>query len=99
LHIDRSDPVVAVALTSHVGSARERRPYRICICLNITFLGIGKFRKGGLDKIVLVLAGWCQWFCRDRTNYFRPFPKDALEKMIWAEADKVGYFINTVLGF
>ena len=23
LHIDRSDPVVAVALTSHVGSARE----------------------------------------------------------------------------
>jgi zinc protease len=23
-------------------------------------------------------------------------PKDALEKMIWAEADKLGYFINTV---
>jgi len=24
LHIDRSDPVVAVALTAHVGSAREK---------------------------------------------------------------------------
>ena len=33
---------------------------------------------------------------RDRTNYFQTVPKDALEKMIWAEADKLGYFINTV---
>jgi zinc protease len=29
-HIDRSDPVVAVALTSHVGSARERRGPTVC---------------------------------------------------------------------
>jgi zinc protease len=33
---------------------------------------------------------------RDRTNYFQTVPKDALKKMIWAEADKLGYFINTV---
>ncbi|MDO7602866.1 MAG: insulinase family protein, partial [Flavobacteriaceae bacterium] len=33
---------------------------------------------------------------RDRTNYLQTVPKDALEKMIWAEADKLGYFINTV---
>ncbi len=33
---------------------------------------------------------------RDRTNYFQTVPNDALEKMIWAEADKLGYFINTV---
>src|SRR5690554_1880563 len=33
---------------------------------------------------------------RDRTNYFQTVPKDALEKMIWAEADKLGFFINTV---
>lgn len=33
---------------------------------------------------------------RDRTNYFQTVPKDALEKMIWAEADKLGWFINTV---
>ncbi len=33
---------------------------------------------------------------RDRTNYFQTVPNDALEKMIWAEAEKLGYFINTV---
>jgi zinc protease len=32
---------------------------------------------------------------RDRTNFLNR-SKDALEKMIWAEADKLGYFINTV---
>ena len=33
---------------------------------------------------------------RDRTNYLQTVPNDALEKMIWAEADKLGWFINTV---
>ena len=33
---------------------------------------------------------------RDRTNYLQTVPSDALEKMIWAEADKLGWFINTV---
>jgi zinc protease len=33
---------------------------------------------------------------RDRTNYFEVVPRDALEKALWAEADKVGFFINTV---
>jgi zinc protease len=33
---------------------------------------------------------------RDHTNYYQTVPKDALEKMIWAEADKLGFFINTV---
>jgi zinc protease len=32
---------------------------------------------------------------RDRTNY-QTVPKDALLKMIWAEADKLIVFINTV---
>ena len=33
---------------------------------------------------------------QDRTNYLQTVPKDALEKMLWAEADKLGWFINTV---
>ena len=33
---------------------------------------------------------------RDRTNYYQTVPADALEKMLWAEADKLGFFINTV---
>jgi zinc protease len=30
------------------------------------------------------------------TQYFQAVPKDALEKIIWAEADKLGWFIQTV---
>ncbi|MYI05843.1 MAG: insulinase family protein [Gemmatimonadetes bacterium] len=33
---------------------------------------------------------------RDRTNYFEVVPIDGLEKTLWAEADKLGFFINTV---
>jgi zinc protease len=33
---------------------------------------------------------------RDRTNYFEVVPVDGLEKALWAEADKLGFFINTV---
>ena len=33
---------------------------------------------------------------RDRTNYFEVVPNDALEKALWAESDKLGFFINTV---
>src|SRR5262245_49157852 len=33
---------------------------------------------------------------RDRTNYFEVVPNDALEKTLWAESDKLGFFINTV---
>ena len=100
LHIDRSDPVVAVALTSHVGSAREKagRTGFAHLFEHLLFLESENLGKGGLDKMSARIggAGANGSTNRDRTNYFQTVPKDALEKMIWAEADKLGYFINTV---
>ncbi|SFF06982.1 M16 family metallopeptidase [Flavobacterium xueshanense] len=100
LHIDRSDPVVAVALTSHVGSAREKagRTGFAHLFEHLLFLESENLGKGGLDKMSARIggAGANGSTSRDRTNYFQTVPKDALEKMIWAEADKLGYFINTV---
>ncbi len=32
----------------------------------------------------------------DMTQYFQAVPADALEKIVWAEADKLGFFVNTV---
>ncbi|MFH6970839.1 M16 family metallopeptidase [Flavobacterium petrolei] len=100
LHIDRSDPVVAVALTSHVGSARENegRTGFAHLFEHLLFLESENLGKGGLDKMSARIggAGANGSTSRDRTNYFQTVPKDALEKMIWAEADKLGYFINTV---
>ncbi|WP_121364703.1 M16 family metallopeptidase [Flavobacterium limicola] len=100
LHIDRSDPVVAVALTSHVGSAREKagRTGFAHLFEHLLFLESENLGKGGLDKMSARIggAGANGSTSRDRTNYYQTVPKDALEKMIWAEADKLGYFINTV---
>lgn len=99
-HIDRSDPVVAVALTSHVGSAREieGRTGFAHLFEHLLFLESENLGKGGLDKMSARIGGSGAngSTSRDRTNYFQTVPKDALEKMIWAEADKLGYFINTV---
>lgn len=99
-HIDRSDPVVAVALTSHVGSAREieGRTGFAHLFEHLLFLESENLGKGGLDKLSARIGGSGAngSTSRDRTNYFQTVPKDALEKMIWAEADKLGFFINTV---
>lgn len=99
-HIDRSDPVVAVALTSHVGSAREieGRTGFAHLFEHLLFLESENLGKGGLDKMSARIGGSGAngSTSRDRTNYYQTVPKDALEKMIWAEADKLGFFINTV---
>ncbi|PHR95867.1 MAG: peptidase M16 [Leeuwenhoekiella sp.] len=100
LHQDTSDPVAAVALTAHVGSAREKegRTGFAHLFEHLLFLESENLGKGGLDKLSARVGGSGANGStnRDRTNYFQTVPSDALEKMIWAEADKLGYFINTV---
>ena len=99
-HVDRSDPVVAVALTAHVGSAREKagRTGFAHLFEHLLFLESENLGKGGLDKLSARVGGSGAngSTSRDRTNYYQTVPNDALEKMLWAEADKLGWFINTV---
>lgn len=99
-HKDDSDPVTAVALTFHVGSAREieGRTGFAHLFEHLLFLESENLGKGGLDKMSSRIGGSGAngSTSRDRTNYFQTVPSDALEKMIWAEADKMGFFINTV---
>ena len=99
-HVDRSDPVVAVSLTAHVGSAREKagRTGFAHMFEHLLFLESENLGKGGLDKLSAKIGGSGAngSTSRDRTNYLQTVPKDALEKMLWAEADKLGWFINTV---
>jgi zinc protease len=100
LHIDRSDPVVAVVLAAHVGSARETpgRTGFAHMFEHLFFLNSENLGPGGLDAMTARIGGsganGSTWF--DITDYLQTVPNDALEKMIWAEADKLGYFINTV---
>ncbi len=100
LHVDKSDPVVAVALTAHVGSAREKpgRTGFAHLFEHLLFLDSENLGKGGLDKLSTRVGGSGAngSTSNDWTNYFQTVPSDALEKMLWAEADKLGFFINTV---
>jgi len=99
LHVDRSDPVAAVAMTFHVGSAREvqGRTGFAHLFEHLFFLDSENLGPGGLDRLMNRVGSSTNGSTnRDRTNYFEVVPKDALEKALWAESDKLGFFINTV---
>lgn len=99
LHVDRSDPLAAVAMTFHVGSAREveGRTGFAHLFEHLFFLDSENLGPGGLDRLMTRIGSSTNGSTsRDRTNYYEVVPIDGLEKAIWAEADKLGYFINTV---
>lgn len=100
LHVDRSDPIVAIDLAVHVGSARELpgRTGFAHLFEHLLFLDSENLGFGGLDEMNTRIGGEGTngFTTNDMTQYFQAVPKDALEKIIWAEADKIGYFINTV---
>jgi zinc protease len=99
LHVDRSDPVAAVAMTFHVGSAREveGRTGFAHLFEHLFFLDSENLGPGGLDRLMTRVGSSTNGSTsNDRTNYFEVVPSDALEKALWAESDKLGFFINTV---
>ena len=101
LHVDRSDPIVAVAVTYHVGSARERpgKTGFAHLFEHLLFLDSENLGPGGIDVLIDKVGGSMNGSTnRDRTNYYQVVPRDALEKVLWAESDRMGYFINTVTG-
>lgn len=99
-HIDRSDPVAAVVLAAKVGSARETpgRTGFAHMFEHLFFLNSENLGPGGLDRLSTRVGGSGAngFTTTDITQYLQTVPNDALEKMIWAEADKLGFFINTV---
>ena len=99
LHVDRSDPVAAVAMTFHVGSAREveGRTGFAHLFEHLFFLDSENLGPGGLDRLMTRVGSSANGSTNnDRTNYFEVVPIDGLEKALWAESDKLGFFINTV---
>lgn len=100
LHVDRSDPVVAIDIAAHVGSARETagRTGFAHLFEHLLFLDSENLGYGGLDTMNTRIGGEGTngFTTRDMTQYFQAAPKDALEKIIWAEADKLCCFISTV---
>jgi len=100
LHTDHSDPVVAINLAANVGSSREvaGRTGFAHLFEHLLFMDSENLGYGGLDEMNTRIGGdgTNGFTTTDMTQYFQAVPADALEKVIWAEADKLGYFINTV---
>lgn len=100
LHVDKSDPIVAINLAAHVGSAREviGKTGFAHLFEHLLFLDSENLGYGGLDQMNTRIGGEGTngFTTTDMTQYFQAVPSDALEKVIWAEADKIGWFINTV---
>ena len=99
LHQDKSDPVVAVAIQYHVGSNREKvgrtgfaHFFEHMLFQDSENVGAGNFIKN-IGNMGGSLNGGT-W--TDGTIYYEIVPNDGLEKVLWMEADRMGYFINTV---
>lgn len=99
LHEDNSDPIVAVSILVHVGSNREK-PGRTGFAHffeHMLFQRSENVPEGGFFKNINEWGGTFNggtW--TDGTVYYEVVPKDALEKVLWMESDRMGFFINAV---
>ncbi|GAB4336004.1 MAG: pitrilysin family protein [Flammeovirgaceae bacterium] len=99
LHQDKSDPIVAVAILFHVGSNREK-PGRTGFAHffeHMLFQKSENVPQGGFFKKIDELGGTFNggtW--TDGTIYYEVVPKDAIEKVLWMESDRMGFLINAV---
>ncbi|MFY0606381.1 MAG: insulinase family protein [Cyclobacteriaceae bacterium] len=99
LHEDKSDPIVAVSIIVHVGSNREK-PGRTGFAHffeHMLFQKSENVPQGGFFKNINEYGGTFNGgTSNDFTIYFETVPKDALEKVLWMESDRMGFFINAI---
>ena len=99
LHTDHSDPMISYAIMYHVGSSRETpgKTGFAHLFEHLLFGGSENVPAGTFDKIIEGVGGNNNGFTSsDVTTYFEMFPKNALEKVLWLESDRMGFFINSV---
>ncbi len=99
LHVDRSDPIVALTTVVHVGSNREKigRTGFAHFFEHMAFNDSENVPRGWNRKAIPDWGGsrnggtWS-----DGTIYYEVVPKDAFDKILWIDSDRLGYMINTV---
>ena len=99
LHEDRSDPLVHVDVTYHVGSGREEagRSGFAHFFEHMMFQGSENVADEQHFKIITESGGTLNGTTNtDRTNYFETVPNNQLEKMLWLEADRMGFLLDAV---
>ena len=99
IHEDHSDPLVHVDVTYHVGSAREElnKSGFAHFFEHMMFQGSENVADEEHFKTITEAGGTLNGTTnRDRTNYFETVPSNQLEKMLWLEADRMGFFLDAV---
>ena len=99
LQVDRSDPIVAVTTVIHAGSNREK-PGRTGFAHFFEHMAFNDsenvprgWNRGQIPKWGGQRNGGT-W--SDGTIYYEVVPKDAFDKILWIDSDRLGYMINTV---
>ncbi len=99
LHVDKSDPIVAVAIQYHVGSNREVKGHTGFAHLfeHMMFQRSENVGEDQFFKLVQNAGGDLNGgTSNDGTVYYETVPKNSLELALWLESDRMGYMINTV---
>lgn len=99
VHEDHSDPIVQVDVTYHVGSAREQigKSGFAHFFEHMMFQGSDHVKDEEHFKMVTDAGGTLNGSTnRDRTNYYETVPANQLEKMLWLEADRMGFLLDAV---
>jgi zinc protease len=91
--------MISYAIMYHVGSSREvpGRTGFAHLFEHLLFGGSENVEPGRFDMIIEGVGGSNNGgTSRDITVYYEEFPKNALEKILWLESDRMGFFINSV---
>ncbi len=99
LHTDKSDPLVHVDVTYHVGSGREEagRSGFAHFFEHMQFQGSENVADEQHFGLITESGGTLNGSTNtDRTNYFETVPSNQLERMLWLESDRMGFFLDAV---
>lgn len=99
VHEDHSDPIAYVDVTYHVGSNREQqgRSGFAHFFEHMMFQGSKNVADEQHFKTITEAGGTLNGSTNsDRTNYFETVPSNQLEKMLWLEADRMGFLLDSV---
>ena len=99
LHKDSSDPLVAISTIVHVGSNREK-PGKTGFAHFFEHMAFtaSENTPRGANRLLIPTWGGSRngGTSFDYTIYYEVVPKDALEKLMWIDSDRLGFMINTV---
>ncbi len=99
LHVDRTAPLVGVHVQYDVGS-KDEKPGRTGFAHlfeHLMFQGTAHLPKGEADRLVDAAGGEANGgTAPDSTVYWEQVPANALEQMLFVEADRMGFLLPTL---